>query len=130
MPEMRRIRSLLKVLPFSILMVTVSHSDLSAEISFLSTDKAISDYDQATGQNLRIDEKVVESVEDGLSWANVYLQNERKELPIYCKPEKLALTGSQIFDMMRRRLSERPDLGPMPYSLTILNAMIDAFPCP
>jgi hypothetical protein len=110
-------------------LLTQSTSSLAKD-QYLDTDAFLASYQSSDANNRLFADKIVETLEDGLSWANAYLRSQRKEQAIYCIPEKLVLTGPQIIDMMQRRVREKPDTGFLPYSLTILDALIDAFPCP
>lgn len=72
---------------------------------------------------------VLTSYENGMAWSNAYLE-DRGEAKLYCTPAKLALTYDQIVDILRRYVAKYPKVGEEPAGLTLLYAMIDAFPCP
>src|SRR5262245_60892346 len=48
-------------------------------------------------------EKTAFIFESGLNWANVF-QERRGRPPICCPPPKLALTGSQLIDILKREV--------------------------
>lgn len=67
---------------------------------------------------------------DGLLWANGMLEH-RGETPLFCAPERLALTTGQISDIVERYSADNPDLvhADDEYGVVALEAMMDVFPC-
>jgi hypothetical protein len=65
---------------------------------------------------------------NGMDWANssITLRDNR---PLYCIPGKLALTGEQLVDMLRREAQEHPTLWTKPVGLVLLYALNTIFPC-
>jgi len=68
-------------------------------------------------------------VEDGLSWANVSLKEDRKEQPLYCVPTGLSLTGGQLMNILQKDVEETPSHGKVPVGLVLLVALKKVFPC-
>ena len=68
--------------------------------------------------------------ENGAGWLNAYLVTVRKEKPAYCLPAKLALTGTQLIDILRRTSDEEQVLRDQPWGLALLAALQKTFPCP
>ncbi|MGH6878211.1 MAG: hypothetical protein ACREHV_12690 [Rhizomicrobium sp.] len=65
----------------------------------------------------------------GLSQANSYLADDRREAPIYCVPEQLALTEDQMVSLLRKSVQEDAQMGQMPVSAALLVVMKKTFPC-
>jgi hypothetical protein len=94
----------------------------------LDTNMLLQFYD--TGDRdiqLRV-ERHVKDIEDGLGWANSHLYANKQPL-IYCAPEKIALQGAQLMDMLRREVKERPEMGTSPVGLVLLHTLRQVFPC-
>jgi hypothetical protein len=49
--------------------------------------------------------------------------------PLFCMPEKLALTVEQAEDIMMREAQKRTDPDDFPISLLLINGLKDTFPC-
>ena len=68
----------------------------------------------------------------GLGWANAELV-DRKEIPLYCQPGKLALTAENALDLLdeflKRPSLQSPEARQLPYGTVLLAALQDAFPC-
>jgi hypothetical protein len=86
-------------------------------------------YDSGDAETKRSAAYGVSMVETGTSWANTAIANERKEQPIYCPPAKLALTGDQLIDIIRREVSDHPSVGTAPFGLVMIKALEKLFPC-
>jgi hypothetical protein len=65
---------------------------------------------------------------NGFAWANADLKYRQRE-PLYCPPGKLALTGEQLIDTLRRKLRNDPAFGAEVLGLGLLMALQDTFPC-
>jgi hypothetical protein len=83
--------------------------------------KAYSASDPAGKQSL---DAILGAMEDGMGWYKV-----GSKIKLYCLPDKLALTGNQIFNILRRQIAAAPNLGTMPYGLAVLLALEQTFPC-
>jgi hypothetical protein len=53
------------------------------------------------------------TIEDGLGWANAELRH-RNTSPLFCPPDRLALTGTQLIDILRRAIKDDPQIGKYP----------------
>lgn len=95
-----------------------------------TVNELLKDYNSAKGDKRSIIELLVSQTENGMNWANIHVQVVRNEKPLYCDPENLVLTGSQILDMLRREAKEFPETGRHPYGYGILAVKIKTFPCP
>ncbi|MBB4375625.1 hypothetical protein [Bradyrhizobium sp. SBR1B] len=82
-------------------------------------------YGSANAQEKQTIEGLVRATENGMSWFSA-----AAKVKLYCPPEKLALTGGQIIDILRREVGEAPSIGGSPYGLAILLALKRTFPCP
>ena len=79
-------------------------------------------------------ELTISDIEDGFGWANAELRSRRNTPPLYCSPPKLALTGPQLIDILRRAIA---DESPLPNRLSnqllgfaLLISLQRVFPCP
>jgi hypothetical protein len=88
----------------------------------------IDNYEKTSAENRWVLELLVASAENGLGWANAALKDKKSE-PLYCVPDKLALTGHQLIDILKRHVSEKPSDGSLPYALVLLSSLREAFPC-
>ncbi|MFZ2079391.1 MAG: hypothetical protein WAV38_22630 [Xanthobacteraceae bacterium] len=73
-------------------------------------------------------ETFINGMQIGLLWANVMLK-ERGQPLLYCQPEHLTITDSQMLDMMRRAMKDKPKWGDYPLGMMVLVTLQRAFPC-
>ena len=91
-------------------------------------------YDHQMDSEARTEaELMVSYIGDAFGWANVELSSRRKTLPLYCPPSKVAITGPQLIDILRRAIAEEPPL-PNPLSnqafgFALLVSLERVFPC-
>lgn len=78
------------------------------------------------------DRKIIETLIGGMTigllWANATLK-ERGQPLLYCQPDKLVITQSQIIDMMRRTMKDNPKWGDFPLGMMVLMTLQRTFPC-
>jgi hypothetical protein len=91
-------------------------------------------YDKANLTNKHTLEQLASAMETGISWADVEIARDNATATLYCPPHQLALTGSQVVDMVRRQRAKTPKLGTvefaqMPFGLAILVSLQHVFPC-
>jgi hypothetical protein len=102
----------------------------SAARAEMDVTTLLNKYDSATSV---IDKQIIAGIVDkthyGISWANAFLEDARKEAPLYCQPKRLVLTTEQILDILRREVKEQPVLGEEPYGLAMIIALRKVFPC-
>jgi hypothetical protein len=67
-------------------------------------------------------------LEQGYSWANTELKY-RRQPPLYCPPQKVALTFTQVRDILSRYIESNQRAANDPLGLALLSALVDAFPC-
>jgi len=87
-------------------------------------------YDSGGPEVQKITEMGLTNFQEGLAWANIFLEKSRHENPFYCAPANLALTGQQIINILRRAIKEQPYLGKTPFRLATFMALQTTFPCP
>ena len=63
----------------------------------------------------------------GLVWGNAMLKNRGQPL-LYCQPDHLTITDSQMLDMMRRAMKDNPKWGDFPVGM-VLVTLQRTFPC-
>jgi len=69
------------------------------------------------------------ALQAGLTEANTWLTETRKEAPMFCQPATLKLTADQLVDMLRRGLNDQPDLDDSDMASALLTVMQRTFPC-
>ena len=112
--------------------VSLSVSEARAE---KTVTQLITTYDAASLADRYAIETALSQTENGMSWANAILISGRNEVPLYCSPKQIALTGSQIIDILKREAAGNPTLGQItfkeaPFGMGIIWALADVFPCP
>jgi len=85
-------------------------------------------YDAARPEDKEHLRNFVEALQGGVAWANAAMKNQ-KQKPLYCGPEKLALTGEQVVDIMRKEVEARPSVGQFPWPAVMIRALQNVFPC-
>jgi len=73
-------------------------------------------------------ENFIGGMQIGLLWANVMLHSRGQPL-LYCQPDHLTITDSQMLDMMRRAMKENPKWGDFPVGMMVLVTLQRTFPC-
>jgi hypothetical protein len=71
---------------------------------------------------------VLGSYGTGITAANAYVLSE-KGAPIFCPPQRLAITNEQYVQMLRDLLKAIPKFGDYPVTVALLFASKRAFPC-
>ena len=85
-------------------------------------------YNSEDGQDLAVVK--ITSMEAGVRRANEYLK-AHNQTPLYCQPPQLALTGSQIADMILRAAEEKDSrVEAMDVPSALLFVLQKTFPCP
>jgi hypothetical protein len=65
----------------------------------------------------------------GFYWSNTFLEADGGK-PMYCPPQKLAITSQQYMEILRQHVQENPQSGDQPAGYAMLLALRDTFPCP
>jgi len=84
-------------------------------------------YDLSTEEKRLIFEALILGIVQGIIVANQAL-NYRKQPPLYCQPD-IGITKSQMIDMMRKAIREKPTLGNFRPAVVVLVVLQDTFPC-
>ena len=84
-------------------------------------------YDLSTEEKRLIFEALILGIVQGIIVANQAL-NYRKQPPLYCQPD-IGITKSQMIDMMRKAVREKPTLGNYRPAVVVLVVLQDTFPC-
>lgn len=95
----------------------------------VSASQILKMYDAGNSSERGLIEANLGGLENGFGWANTYLQSQRKQTPLYCLPDKLALKSEQIIDILRRGVREDAKLGNAPFGLAMLIVLQRVFPC-
>jgi hypothetical protein len=70
----------------------------------------------------------LDGVKEGIVMLNVTLQAEGRQ-PLFCQPQKLALTVEQAEEIMMRKAKKMADPDGVPISLILIHGLQDTFPC-
>ena len=70
----------------------------------------------------------LDGVKEGIVMLNVTLQAEGRQ-PLFCQPEKLALTVEQAEKIMMREAKKMADPDRVPVSIILIHGLQDTFPC-
>ncbi|HEY8095469.1 MAG TPA: hypothetical protein VIE65_05165 [Methylobacter sp.] len=73
-------------------------------------------------------ERLIRGMQIGLLWANTLLKNRKQPL-LYCQPDRLTLTDTQVIDMMRQAIIDKPKWGDFPLGMMVLFTLQRNFPC-
>ena len=85
-------------------------------------------YDAARPEDKAHLRNFVEALQNGVAWANAALKFQ-KQKPLYCEPEKLALTAEQVIDLIRKEVQARPSSGMFPWPAVMIRTLQNNFPC-
>jgi hypothetical protein len=102
----------------------------NAEDDFNTTTGLLASYDKADPAKKSNIETMLVFAAEGTGYANATLIRDRKEQPLYCQPGNLDLTGSQLVQILRQQIKERPYYAAIPPADTLLDALQNTFPCP
>jgi Rap1a immunity proteins len=70
----------------------------------------------------------LDGVREGIIELNVVLEEKRQQ-PLFCLPEKLALTVGQPKDIMMRQAEKITDPDQLPIGLLLAQGLQNTFPC-
>ena len=70
----------------------------------------------------------LDGVREGIIELNVVLEEKRQQ-PLFCLPEKLALTVGQAEDIMMRQAEKMTDPDQLPIGLLLAQGLQNTFPC-
>lgn len=101
---------------------------IGAQPQFVSTDNMLTAYDMGDTNARQLILLGLAQLEGGMALANAELK-AKGEMPLYCTPPQLVLTGEQILDMLRRLDLLHPEIGQASYAVAVLKAAEDVFPC-
>jgi hypothetical protein len=94
-----------------------------------STRFALDAYDKKlVAADRRQIETLIGGMQIGLMWANAFLKNRGQPM-LYCQPENLKITDTQMIDMMREAMKDKPKWGDFPLGMMVVATLQRAFPC-
>jgi hypothetical protein len=70
----------------------------------------------------------LDGVREGIVELNVVLEEKRQQ-PLFCMPDNLALTVGQAEDIMMRQAEKITDPDQLPIGLLLAKGLKDTFPC-
>jgi hypothetical protein len=70
----------------------------------------------------------LDGVREGIIELNVLLKEKRQQ-PLFCLPEKLAVTVGQAEDIVMRQAEKITDPDQLPVGLLLAEGLKDTFPC-
>jgi hypothetical protein len=86
------------------------------------------DYKAATSDEKAFYYLYLDGVREGIIELNVVLE-ERRQQPLFCLPEKLALTVRQLEDIMVRQAEKMTNPDQLPVGLLLAQGLRNTFPC-
>src|SRR6516164_4615338 len=86
------------------------------------------DYKAATSDEKAFYYLYLDGVREGIIELNVVLEEKRQQ-PLFCLPEKLALTIEQAEDIMMRQAEKITDPHQLPIGLLLVEGLQNTFPC-
>jgi hypothetical protein len=89
-----------------------------------TADQFIATYKAAPPSIQEIANYILTGAESGFSY---YL--EESKVTLYCRPADVTLTGAQAFDILSKEVDKDPNLGKIPWVLTLLKSLQKTFPC-
>jgi hypothetical protein len=104
-------------------------SAIGANDETRQASKFISIYDSSNAHDRFIAEISLETFYSGLETANLALKIWRKEKPLFCPPDALALHGPQLVSMLRDGVAADQRLGNVEWEFAMLAVMERTFPC-
>jgi hypothetical protein len=107
------------------ILLAVAASQALAETT---VKQILRDYDQATPERRQTLQVALGNVAVGMGWSNSYLQQVRKQSPLYCEPN--TFNSNDVIDMLRRTAQADPKISDIPYGFGILITMQRNYPCP
>ena len=115
-------------LPIVALAVSLVSPLTAAENSteLLSADQILVELEKPKQGKLA--ETILHVVSHSLGAANAELEFDGKA-PLYCVPDRLALTVEQNRSIFEVYLSRAPEMGELPYFMVMLSALQETFPC-
>jgi hypothetical protein len=89
---------------------------------------ALHAYDSFTDRDARKGiETLIGGMQIGSLWANAMLKDRGQPL-LYCQPDRLNITDSQMIDMMRQAMKDRPTWGDFHLGMMVLVTLQHTFP--
>jgi|SRR5476649_1037169 hypothetical protein len=114
---------------FAVCLIPITaHADQDAK-ELLDANTLLKLYDTASLADKKLTVNIIAATQTGMAFVNSFLKITRKEIPFYCPPGKVSLTGEQMLDMIRRQVKDHPVDGTKLYQLVMLNALQEVFPC-
>lgn len=107
-------------LPLTVLMATPSMADIT-------TKQFIQLYFSPDGQDLGA--LRIGAMEQGIHAVNATLVEAQPPAPLYCQPDALVMTASQLADMVKRAVDKDSKIEEQPLATTLLGVLRATFPC-
>ena len=101
-------------------------------VSLTSSTNALAvifkDYKAVTSDKKAFYYLYLDGVREGIIELNVVLEEKRQQ-PLFCLPDKLALTLGQAEDIMMRQAEKITDPDQLPIGLLLAQGLQNTFPC-
>jgi hypothetical protein len=85
-------------------------------------------YADGSATDRQMVETYLSNNQNGLSWANVSLAQQNRP-KLYCAPEELVPTGSQLLELVRLQIKVDPRIQLLPFGFALLISMQATYPC-
>lgn len=112
----------------SVLVLIESHAAMGQIQRDDDTDHFLAAYDTASPHGKRTLEAYIGGLEQGARTVQSAFLH-RGTTPLWCPPNKLALTGPQLVEMVRTEVKQNPKVEASPPIVALLATLIEVFPC-
>lgn len=85
-------------------------------------------YDSVDADNRKVWDLILGNTYNGARWANAVLAST-KQKQIFCEPNRAALSGPDVTEMLREQFKEDPNFGNLPFGFGIVIILQIKFPC-
>ncbi|MCK1562450.1 hypothetical protein IVB08_00295 [Bradyrhizobium sp. 173] len=91
----------------------------------MSTAEWLLQYRKGNAESRQLVEEITRATVNGMGWYAA-----RSKVHLYCEPAKMAFTGSQLLDVLRRSSHESAKIvAGYPWSMALLLSLEATFPC-
>ena len=108
------------------LILTFGLFGVSEASTGLTTKQVLTNAEEPTNKTLIM--AAVNGYGQGFTIANSEIKRDGGK-PLFCQPNKLALTPELSVDVVRRYVEKSPRLADAPFGLVLLYALKETFPC-
>jgi hypothetical protein len=111
----------------TIVLASVALSPAHADESTANTLLTL--YDRSGAADRVHIETLLIGAQRGMLVTSEWIESGRKQVPLYCKPKGLSLTGPQLVSILRDAIASDPALARADWGFSFLFALMRRFPC-